>query len=181
MAVVKYSDEKSRKNRERVRKHRLKQKSRSMHEKQVFDRIKSLDKKDTGIGNIEHNQEHDQSASHEIDDLFAFTDKLRFWAVNYRITARAINGLLGILIAAGFTNLPKDSRTFMRTPSSLPIKCLSSGKMWYNGLQNSISNVFCNLNQDVVMTLDFNFDGCPVFKSSNLQFWPILVAIKGIS
>lgn len=169
------SDEKKRRNRECVRKHRMKKKIKLIHERAVRERIDALNRIDSPDEDVHKIPD----VSPSIESVSDFNDQLRFWAVNHRITARAINDLLKILILAGFSSLPRDSRTFMRTPRSLKIKACSNGKMWYNGLKKNIETLFSNVNRQMTLTLDFNFDGLPVFKSSNLQFWPLLAAIEG--
>lgn len=171
------SDEKKRKNRECVRKHRMKKKIKLIHERAVQERIDALNR----IESMDEEVKKIPVVSRSIESVSDFNDQLRYWAVNHRITARAINDLLRILILAGFSSLPKDSRTFMRTPRSLEIIACSNGKMWYNGLKKNIETLFFNVNRHMTLTLDFNFDGLPVFKSSNLQFWPLLAAIQGLN
>lgn len=183
MAIIKKFDSGSQKNRERVRKHREKKKIRFQHEMEVQARLKQLYLKsdvcfDSNI--VTEDGVDTQQPIVDYDEMSDFVDKLKFWAINHRISARAISSLLTILICVGFTSLPKDSRTFMRTPSKLPIKLLSNGKMWYHGLTKCIEKVFINLRSNISITLNFNFDGLPVFRSSNLQFWPILASIRGI-
>lgn len=176
MAKIQYFDNKSEKNRKRVQKHRQRKKLKSLHENMVRERIELLNK-------IEINGSVDEKLNgiemSDNDGVFDFCAKLKYWVVQHRITASAITGLLKILIAAGFGFLPKDSRTFMRTPTNLPITVLENGKMWYNGIKRSIENVLCSIDRDITITLNFNFDGLPIFKSSKLQFWPILAAIQG--
>lgn len=168
---------KSKKNRDRVRKCRLLKKLRSVHVNQVRERIYS--QRDINID--QHLSSNCEENFCSIDDgkVVGFEHKLRCWAINHRITGSAINDLLIILIYAGFTFLPKDSRTFMGTPSQVPIKVLTNGRMWYNGVKKCLEGVLARISRDVCITLDFNFDGIPIFKSSNLQFWPILAAIRG--
>ncbi|XP_031625627.1 uncharacterized protein LOC116342258 [Contarinia nasturtii] len=109
---------------------------------------------------------------------FDLTKRLRFWALQHRITQAAINDLLSILILAGFTFLPQDSRTLMQTPNIVKIYALSAGKMWYHGIRKSLQSIFSNLNCELTLRIDFNFDGMPLFKSSKVQFWPILASIR---
>lgn len=182
MRIIKYFNEKAEKNRIRVRRCRQKKKNRLNHQNQVYERMFS--KSDVLIEQCLSNECSENSCSNVgvsngLEDMITFETKLKCWATNHHISARAISDLLKILIFAGFTFLPKDSRTFMKTPSNVPIKVLSNGKMWYNGIEKCLKNVLSNISRDVCITLDFNFDGIPVFKSSNLQFWPILMAIQG--
>lgn len=183
MAIIKRFTSGAQKNRERVRKHREKKKIRFQHEKEVQFRLKQLFSKSDvcSNSNILTEDVDKQQPTVGFDEMTDFVEKLKFWAINHRITARAISNLLLILIGVGFTSLPKDSRTFMRTPVNLPIQLLSNGKLWYQGLTNCIRKVFAHLRDDISITLNFNFDGLPVFNSSNLQFWPILAAIRGMN
>lgn len=178
MANIKRFDSKSKKNRARVQKHRAKRKNKLLYEQRVQARLDQLYPKSDvhKPTNFEHS-----GNQVEFDELSDFTDKLKFWAVNNRMAvAKAISELLGILIGIGFTSLPKDSRTFMRTPTNIPIVALSNGRMWYKGLTKCLEKLFQNIQKSISITLNFNFDGLPLFKSSNSEFWPILVSIKGI-
>lgn len=180
---MEFVNNKRKRNRERVRKHRLQKKLRILHNDQVNERIRSIEnneEKSFQRQSEDINVGEGVKVDEDVNVQAQFGDRLRIWAIEHNITGCAINDLLKILIFAGFTNLPKDSRTFKNTPTNLPIRMLSHGKMWYNGLKKSIENVmFTNINRDLSITLDFNFDGIPVFKSSNLTFWPILVSIRG--
>lgn len=190
MGIVKNFDRKSDMNRVRVRNFRQKQKIKLFHESRVQERIYSLlnidessSRTDT-VNNVHvhHGEDYGTHAYGNDNDEknSCFEDKLKYWAVHHRISARAINDLLAILIFAGFSFLPKDSRTLMHTPSKLSIKTVSNGKMWYYGVQKCLKNVFSNLSRTITITLDMNFDGFPVTRSSKYQFWPILAAIRGI-
>lgn len=176
MAKIKFFDLKSQKNRERVRKHREKRRNKLLYEQKVQARREQLyPTLDVGVPtSFEHS-----GNQIEFDEMSDFIDKLKFWAVNNRITAKAISELLVLLIGIGFTSLPKDSRTFMRTPTNIPIAVLSQGRMWYKGLTQCLEKLFLNIQKSISITLNFNFDGLPLFKSSNSEFWPILASIKG--
>lgn len=67
----------------------------------------------------------------------------------------------------------------MKTPKNVNISTLSSGKFWYHGIRISLEKVLGNCKRDLMIHLDFNFDGLPLFESSVLQFWPILCSIRG--
>lgn len=176
MAKIKYFDKKSEKNRERVKRHRDKKKLKLIYQNLV-------DAKKRKINDHHHDEEnpanliesgHDESNA-ESDRTFV--DMLKNWAINNHISAKAINELLAILRFGGFNFLPRDSRTLMQTPKNLGIKNLTNGHIWYNGVIKCLENV--PVNSISTITLDWNFDGLPVFKSSNLQFWPMLASIQG--
>lgn len=182
MAKIKHFDEKAQKNRARVRKCRQLKKIRLSHESHVRDRMfsKTVDFFNEQLASDHHENSHTNSETFDdLSDMSEFQRKLKCWAINHRISAKAISELLQILIFAGFSFLPKDSRTFMQTPCDVQIQDLSNGSMWYNGVEKCIRNVLSNISRSISLTIDFFFDGVPVFKSSNLQFWPILMAIEG--
>lgn len=189
MGKIKHFDDKAKKNRARVRKCRQMQKIRSNHEQHVRERmsceiidINSYQRSfDERIPSVQENAHTYNEISDDLSDMSEFQSKLKHWAINHRISAKAISELLKILIFAGFSFLPKDSRTFMKTPCNVQIQELSNGsRLWYNGVEKCLRNVLSNIPHSISLTLNFSFDGIPVFKSSNLQFWPILMAVKGI-
>lgn len=116
---------------------------------------------------------------HSTDEHFDLKEKLRIWVINHRITHTAVNDLLKILILAGFTFLPKDSRTLMNTPKYVDIKPMGTGKFWYQGIRVCMLSLFAKLKKNMVLHLDFNFDGMQLFNSSKTEFWPMLCAIQG--
>lgn len=182
--VIKDNSVKASKNRARVRKHRILKQMKATHESHIREEIysmqqlnceemcKQFDEKDDDEDNeyLQHNT---------IDKSIEFMDRLRFWAAHHRITHSAIGDLLKILIFGGLAFVPKDSRTFMRTPRNVEIRKLSNGKLWYHGIQNSLENVMPLIHRNGSITLDLSFDGLPIFKSSNMQFWPMLFSIQG--
>lgn len=105
---------------------------------------------------------------------------LRDWANEHRITKRALDGLLGILNANGIISVPKNHRTLLNTPVNIEITKIAGGLFWYNGLENSIKRIFSTLDRNVTISLKVNVDGLPLYKSSKMQFWPILASIHGM-
>lgn len=180
MVAIKHFDKKSLQNRERVRRHRHKNKIKSIYENEVQKYLINA-KKRNDEENPEQNSdyEHNTNTDCNADGDHIFVDKLRNWSMNNRVTAKAMTELLGILRFAGFNFLPKDSRTIMQTPKNLNIKDLENGRMWYNGVAKCLENICLEHTLNSVLTLDWNFDGLPVFKSSNVQFWPMLASIQG--
>lgn len=160
--------------RNRVRKFRERKKLLKIYEKEVQTRLKELH---------EYNERMSSTTISDIDsdtnESDKFKEDLKCWAIQHRTSQRAINGLLSILIGTGFSSLPKDSRTLMRTPTSVDITELSHGKLWFNGIKKNLEKLLSNCNRNLTIHLDFNFDGLPIFNSSKLQFWPILSSIVG--
>lgn len=105
---------------------------------------------------------------------------IKIWALSHRITHSAVNNLLKILKNHQM-QVPCDSRILMGTPSSVSIIAMANWQFWYRGLRNSLLPCFSNFNSALnikTMSLVFNIDGLPPFKSSPLQFWPILYKIE---
>lgn len=177
MARVQRFDQKAANNRARIQRCRHLKKMKMIHEKEVSKRLKSQNVADSETsGDTEGNGATDVN----LDKATEIKNKLRYWASSNRITTTAINELLSILKFAGFGFLPKDSRTLKCTPACVTMTSLSQGKIWYNGIEKCLKNTLAGLPRDISITLDFNFDGLPISKSSNMQFWPILSSIRGM-
>lgn len=95
---------------------------------------------------------------------------LRNWLITNQITHKATNELLHILTAVyRINNLPKDARTFLRTPKQTrkEIKKIGSGEYWHNGLKDSLRAALQDIVSDVAtVNLSFNIDGLPIYDSA---------------
>lgn len=128
------------------------------------------------------NSIHNSSLSGEssISSQPSLRNELRDWANSHRITKRALDGLLSILNSNGINSVPKNHRTLLNTPVNLEIINIAGGLLWYNGLEKSIKQIFSKIDCDVTISLNINVDGLPLYKSSSIQFWPILASINGM-
>lgn len=171
MPAIRLYDERSMNNRARVRKYRNFRKLKSIHEQKISEKLNSYEFQDKIVG--------DGHDSNNVDKEFVVKDKLKYWSVHHRISKTALSDLLSILRYAGLVFLPKDGRTLMGTPIKVPIVQLSNGKLWYHGIRKCLENLLIGCDRDIAITLDFNFDGLPISKSSNKQFWPILTSVRG--
>lgn len=178
MTRVKKTDHKAVRARFRVQNRRNFIKLKAAHEKYILEQIVSKCN-DSGVTSQTYGPDIHFDHLDKVDEGTEISNKLRYWAVHHRITKKALNDLLHILRGNGMTFLPKDSRTFMRTPVHVPISTLDKGKMWYNGVKNCLDKTLIGIPNDMSITLDWNVDGFPVAKSSNMQFWPILCSIRG--
>lgn len=183
MVKIRNFDKKSEMNRQRVRKFREKQNKRLLHERQVQERIRISSRnadrnvRDKSTDNI--SESNNENTHESMDDSIDFKEKLMCWSVKHCVTKRALNDLLSILIVFGF-NLPKDSRTLMKTPVHVDIRELSKGYLWYHGISKYLQLIFQKIcNSNLSIRLDFNFDGVEIFNSSKKCFWPIIASIRG--
>lgn len=175
MARLKTTDKRAENNRNRVRRYRYIRKLKAIHEKRIYEEIYSNTIADEIP--LTSNIQSDNCCDDKASDV---SNKLIEWAMHHHITKAATSDLLKILNYAGLTFLPKDSRTLLKTPVHVPITNLSNGQLWYNGIENCLTNIFRGLDRNISVTLDFNFDGLPIYKSSNEQFWPILSSMRGM-
>ncbi|XP_036146886.1 uncharacterized protein LOC118644169 isoform X2 [Monomorium pharaonis] len=101
---------------------------------------------------------------------------LKIWGIGH-VRGQKINELLQILSVV-FPELPKDYRSLLSTPRSIPVKNIGNGQLWYKGIRSNIrsklSKEYFAANQEIVM--DVNIDGMKPFPQSHSQkeFWPIL-------
>jgi hypothetical protein len=123
----------------------------------------------------------DSSNSDSCDDMLtseSLKSRLADWAVSFNVSQSAVSALLTILKDCDL-DLQKDARTLLATPrDNTEVKCIAGGSYYYFGVANSLR---CQLKalspalDDLAsLTLHFNVDGLPLFRSSNMQLWPIL-------
>ncbi|KAL3997086.1 hypothetical protein ACER0C_009742 [Sarotherodon galilaeus] len=106
----------------------------------------------------------DTEAGAEAPDTEFLITSLRYWASTFSVLLVAVTALLGILHVF-HPDLPKDARTVLRTQGQIRTMKMDGGDYHHFGLL---------LESLKELTLQFNIDGLPLFKSSKLQFWPIL-------
>lgn len=110
----------------------------------------------------------------------SLSDKLRSWSIDFYIKRRAITALLKILRSFGIPSLPADCRALLKTPRTIQIEARSGGQYWHNGLENVLSQVFCNLPFNLRTEINVSMDGLPLHKSTTKCFWPILINFHGM-
>ena len=104
-------------------------------------------------------------------------DSISCWALNFGVSLVALTALLTIL-QPYHPDLPKDARTILKTRINYTIKEKCGGLYYYFGILTSLHKALSDMIHLVVdgciLRLQINIDGLPLFKSSNMQFWPIL-------
>lgn len=103
------------------------------------------------------------------------------WANQYGVAHSAIDALLKIL-QPFHNDLPSTARTLFGTVRSSSIKPISGGEYCHFGIANGIQEHFKCYGPvpdgTVNIDLQINIDGLPLFKSSQMQVWPILCCIN---
>lgn len=107
---------------------------------------------------------------------------IKSWASNHSITHMAIHDLMKVLNKQiPKINLPIDGRTVMETPRQVKIvdDMALGGKYWHYGIQPALFNALLNekINNNMTIHLTVNIDGLPLYNSSQIEFWPILVKV----
>lgn len=85
------------------------------------------------IFNNEENAGHASSST-----AASIKDDLTNWAVQFQITHAAVTALVLILRNHGFSNLPKSSKTLMKTPTYTNIRKVAPGEYFHNGLRSGL-------------------------------------------
>lgn len=119
------------------------------------------------------------SSTNDIEKNDLFKEVLIDWINDNRISKRAVNQLLSIFNSFGIGELPKDYRTLLKTDINIEIIEISGGKLWYNGIRKCLLPIFRSLDRNLTISLKFNIDGLPLYKSSKQSFYPILASIHG--
>ncbi|KAJ8673816.1 hypothetical protein QAD02_005078 [Eretmocerus hayati] len=107
-------------------------------------------------------------------DLKSF---LREWSLENNITLTATSKLLAGLILAGHSELPKDARTLLNTPTSVQIIPIGSGSYAHYGLLKAIlEHLECIPLHFIprLIRFDVHIDGVTVSKSSESELYTIL-------
>jgi hypothetical protein len=112
---------------------------------------------------------------------FNFREQLRNWSIDHNVPHTAINGLLQIINQRDPGVVPKDARTLLNTVKSVDTKPCGRGEYWHRGFEKNIVQYFQNLNKNMTLHVNVNIDGLPTFKSSKIEFWPILCNIHGMN
>jgi hypothetical protein len=104
--------------------------------------------------------------------------QLAEWAIGNNVPHSTLGSLLRILKPYHDT-LPIDTRTLLKTPQVYDLKTIQGpgGQVGHFGIASGISKKMLTSGVSSVhslLSLQFNFDGLPLFKSCSLEFWPIL-------
>ena len=93
----------------------------------------------------------------------------------------SLSALLAIL-RPSHPSLPADPRALLKTKTKYNIKYINGGQYYHFGvLKGALQKLACiecvsTFNPHILVQV--NIDGLPLFKSSNVQFWPILGRIE---
>ncbi|XP_050434163.1 uncharacterized protein LOC126841626 [Adelges cooleyi] len=109
-------------------------------------------------------------------------DKIRSWAIQFKVSHNCCNSMLKILNSEGLS-VPKDIRTLMSAPKIEEITTISNGTYIHLGIENMLLPLLNSLSVIIpnnILKIGINIDGLPLAKSSKSQFYPILISILNI-
>ena len=111
-------------------------------------------------------------------------EQLRACVSQNHLSHTAIRQILSIFQPL-HPELPKDPRTLLETTKTFDITEYENGStFYYIGIEGNLLRLLKNvkkLRKCETLSLQFNVDGLPLFKSSNIQLWPILCRVKNIA
>uniref|UniRef100_A0A1B0DMI0 Transposase domain-containing protein n=1 Tax=Phlebotomus papatasi TaxID=29031 RepID=A0A1B0DMI0_PHLPP len=114
------------------------------------------------------------------DEESCFKKGLTDWAIEHNETRASVDHLLNLLRTHKCLEyLPKNSRTLLKSPQHVNITSMGSdGEFWYNGLAINLKKQFCDIREDTQISLKIHVDGVQIYRSSKVDFWPILYMIE---
>ncbi|XP_056593649.1 uncharacterized protein LOC130412878 isoform X1 [Triplophysa dalaica] len=147
--------------------------------------INVFNKQEDSVEDQQHiSDSEDDSQNYDIESVhIPLTESLCDWAVNFRVSLVALTALLAIL-RVHHPSLPKDARTLLHTTTSYSIQAVAGGTYHYisilKAFAKSMEHVWCHIPNRHEFKLQLHVDGLPLFKSSPVQFWPILGLLQGV-
>lgn len=130
------------------------------------------------LESIDSDSTMSESESISSEEDSNFLSELSSWSISQNISHIALNGLLKILRKHMDSNLPSDARTVLKTPRQVPVTNKCGGEFVHLGIKSGIMRRKQWQSQKKVSLL-VNVDGLPIFKSSDLEVWPILGSVNG--
>ncbi|KAJ8671356.1 hypothetical protein QAD02_002615 [Eretmocerus hayati] len=136
------------------------------------------------LSEASHGRDSDQNLSVDEDEReIPEEEQLRTWAVHNNLTDSSIDQLLQILRSRLMPELPKTSKTFFRTDIRHKVHQVIDdnqelSEYVYYGIEENLRRVInplLHLNKTIELLI--NLDGLSVYKSTNIQFWPILIKV----
>jgi len=116
-----------------------------------------------------------------LDDMNDMTlgTGLADWATRNACSRKGLNEMLDLLRSHGH-RLPKDARTLLHTPRNVQTVDKCGGQYIYYGMESGILRDMAQSDfhpADNHIKVNINIDGVPLYKSRNIQFWPILCSV----
>jgi len=117
-----------------------------------------------------------------LNDTDKLIENLRLWANRYSPSHSCISDLLKIL-RMWFVKLPAHSRTLLGTKTNFKLQKVAGGDYIHISVQHALplalkhSSALAEQLLHSPLKLQLNFDGVPMFGSTNYSIWPILAKV----
>ncbi|XP_040172665.1 uncharacterized protein LOC120905714 [Anopheles arabiensis] len=124
--------------------------------------------------------ESDTEEESENDFQKPFETLLRLWALSCKVPLTTLTKLLKLLSHKTDFNLPKDAKTFLKTPILIgnQIENVAGGQLWYRGVEKTLKQYFCQVTPATsLININLSMDGLPLHNSGPTQLWPILMTL----
>ncbi|XP_036341073.1 uncharacterized protein LOC118750465 [Rhagoletis pomonella] len=103
-------------------------------------------------------------------------EQLKDWALKHKPSRECCNDILAILARQNL-DVPRDIRSLIPKKSKLVIKSVPPGFYSHFGIEKQLMSFGDYVSQFEEIVFDINVDGIPLFRSSRVQLWPILIRI----
>ena len=109
---------------------------------------------------------------------------LAVWATDFNVPQTAVTALLHLL-SSYHPGLPLTAKTLLQTVQNVEMVYFEDGSTYSHiGILKKLQQIFETISGDPCFSSDrlsiqVNVDGIPLYKSSNIQLWPILGILKG--
>lgn len=132
---------------------------------------------DRAVSSDDIHNEFDSSENDSDDDLDIRKDLAELFKY-INISQNDLTTVLSVL-RRYHPDLPQDARTLLGcSPKPLLFRSVPPGEYYHFGLTNGILFVVEKLGiTDNTLSLEFNVDGVPIYRSSTHSFWPVLCSI----
>lgn len=156
----------------------------------TFDSISAASDSDYSSFESSSEEEEDENGTNDADAVEAeksIQEKLRQWVTDSGVVHGHVDNLLKILKTV-IPDLPVTTKTFLKEFGEFefiieniqsPTDLAAPAEFVYFGLADYLKKIINTKNHKLFkLLLQFFIDGLPLFRSSNIQFWPLLAKIK---
>lgn len=126
-----------------------------------------------------------RAGRYNLDKELSLRDQLGRWCVHFRVSGTAFSVLLKILVIYGLApDLPRDSRTVLKTARRVQTRQIPGGQYFHFGIAECLVPLLTAMKKSMfdgledVLNIIIGADGLPCFKSVNTHLWPILGSLR---
>jgi len=119
--------------------------------------------------------EIDEVSEPDCEELFDLNLIIATWAIKHQIPHIVLNDLLkNLRKSSQFSNLPKDARTLLKTPTTTTVKNIDGGVYHHFSIKEEVKLLMKYCDLPPKLNLIVGIDGLPITKNPPSSLWPIL-------